>query len=64
MFAIRLLRRKRLYWEPFAISTNKEMKHFLAKVDKSHFSKNEFFKDFNWFTKTNFPEKKIVLIFD
>ena len=40
------------------------MKHVVAKVDKWHFSKNEFFKDFNLFTKTNFPEKKIALIFN
>ena len=40
------------------------MKHVVAKVDKWHFSKNEFFIDFNLFTKTNFPEKKIVLIFN
>ena len=36
------------------------MKHVVAKVDKLHFSKNEFFIDFNLLTKTNFPEKKIV----
>ena len=40
------------------------MKHVVAKVDKWHFSKNEFFIDFNLFTTYNFPEKKIVLIFD
>ena len=39
------------------------MKHVVAKVDKWHFSKNVFFIDFNLFTKTNFPEKKIVLVF-
>ena len=40
------------------------MKHVVAKVDKWHFSKNEFFIDFSLFIKTNFPEKKIVLFFD
>ena len=40
------------------------LKHIVAKVDKWRFSKNEFFADFNLFTKTNFPEKKIVLIFN
>ena len=39
-----------------------QMMHVVAKVDKRHFSKNEFFIDFNLFTKTNFQEKKIVLI--
>ena len=40
------------------------MKHIVAKVDKWHFSKNEFFIDFNLFTKTNLHEKKIILIFN
>ena len=41
-----------------------QLKHVVAKVDEWHFSKNEFFIDFNFFTKTNFLEKKIVLIFN
>ena len=41
-----------------------QLKHVVAKVDEWHFSKNEFFIDFNLFTKTNFPEKKIVWIFN
>ena len=41
-----------------------QLKHVVAKVDKWHFSKNEIFIDFNLLTKTNFPEKKIALIFD
>ena len=39
-----------------------QMMHVVAKFDKRHFSKNEFFIDFNLFTNTNFQEKKIVLI--
>ena len=41
-----------------------DMKHVVAKLDKLQLSKNKFFIDFNLFTKTNFPQKKIVLIFN
>ena len=41
-----------------------QLKNVVAKVDKWHFSKNEFFIDFKLFAETNFPEKKIVLIFN
>ena len=47
-----------------SICVSVKLKHVVAKVDKWNFSKNEFSIDFNLFTKTNFPEKKIVLIFD
>ena len=39
------------------------MKHVVANLIKDIFL-NEFFIDFNLLTKTKFPEKKIVLIFD
>ena len=42
----------------------KDMKHVVAKVDKWHFSKTEFWVDFKLFAKTNFSEKRIVLIFN
>ena len=39
------------------------MKHVLAKVDKKHFSKNEFLVFFKLFDKNVLPKKKIMFIF-
>ena len=36
----------------------------LKKLINDIFQKLEFFIDFNLFTKTNFPEEKLVLIFN
>ena len=41
-----------------------DIKHVVAKVEKKHFSKNEFFVDFMLFTESSFPEKKIISIFN
>ena len=40
------------------------MKHVLAKVDKQHFSKNEFLVFFKLFDKNVLHEKKIMFIFN
>ena len=40
-----------------------QLKHVLAKVDKQHFSKNEFLVFFKLFDKNVLPKKKILFIF-
>ena len=41
-----------------------KLNHVVAKVNKCHFSKNEFVIDYMLLTKTDFPEKKIALSFN
>ena len=41
-----------------------KLKLKLAKVDKQHFSKNEFLVFFKLFNKNVLPEKKFMFIFD
>ena len=41
-----------------------KLKHVLVKVDKQHFSKNEFLVFFKLFDKNVLLEKKIMFIFN